>query len=106
MRIRHLLWLGLVGALVGVLIPAAEWPSSTGNPQRDGWSRGEKGLSKETLAAKKFELLFQYKFENRARGLNAMTQPIVLGNLIGYLGFKELIFIGGSGDAVYALDAD
>jgi outer membrane protein assembly factor BamB len=91
---------------MGALLWAADWPSSSGNPQRDGWSRGEKALSKESVSAHKVELLYQYKFDNRTRGLDALTQPIVLSNIIGYKGFKELLFIGASSDAVYALDAD
>ena len=102
---RKLAWVFYLGALVGALL-WADWPSSSGNPQRDGWSRGEKGLSKENLAARKFELLYKYKFDNQARGLNSLTEPIILSNIIGYKGFKELVFIGGSSDVVYSIDAD
>jgi outer membrane protein assembly factor BamB len=93
-------------AAAGALLWAADWPSSSGNPQRDGWSRGEKALSKESAAAKKIDLLYKYKFDNQAKGLNALTQPVILSNLIGYKGFKELLFVGGSSDVVYSIDAD
>lgn len=102
---RKLAWIGFA-ASAGALLWAADWTSSSGNPQRDGWSRGEKELSKESLAAKKFELLYKYRFDNQARGLNSLTQPIILSNLIGYKGFKELLFIGGSADIIYSIDAD
>ncbi|MEO6802360.1 MAG: hypothetical protein ABI197_03835 [Granulicella sp.] len=35
-----------------------------------------------------------------------MTSPIDLSTLIGYQGFRELLFIGGSSDVVYSLDSD
>jgi outer membrane protein assembly factor BamB len=102
---RKLAWM-VFPAAAGALIWAADWPSSSGNPQRDAWSRGEKALSKESVAAKKIELLYKYKFDNQTKGLNALTQPIILSNLIGYKGFKELLFIGGSSEVVYSIDAD
>lgn len=88
------------------LLLGADWPSTAGNPQRDGWSRAEKGLSKESVTQKKIQLLYKYKFDNQAHGLEAMSAPIDLSTLIGYKGFKELVFIGGSSNAVYALDSD
>ena len=103
---RKLIWITCVGATVGALLWAADWPSSSGNPQRDGWSRGEKALSRESAAARKIELLYKYKFDNQAKGMQALTQPIILSNIIGYMGFKELLFIGGSADTVYSIDSD
>jgi len=96
----------LFSAVIGAMVWAADWPSSSGNPQRDAWSRGEKEMSRESATARKITLLYKYKFDNQPKGINALTQPIILSNLIGYKGFKELLFIGGSSDIVYAIDAD
>lgn len=95
--------LGLVAGSVALW--AADWPSSGGNPQRDGWSQGEKKLSKES-AASKIVLAYTYKFENKANGAAALTAPIVHSNIIGYLGFKQLTFVGASSDVLYAIDSD
>src|SRR5690242_13333566 len=103
---RKALWLLSVALVVCAVVYAADWPSTAGNPQRDGWSRGETKLSKESLANKQVQLLYKYKFDNQARGLDALTAPADLSNIIGYKGFKELLFIGGSSDVVYAIDSD
>jgi hypothetical protein len=84
---------------------AADWPSTGGNPQRDGWAQAETALTKGAYADKKVQLLYKYKVPNQSRGLNALTAPIDLSTLIGYLGFKEPLFIGGSSDTVSAVDA-
>jgi hypothetical protein len=103
---KRWMWLVCVAVSTCVCAWAADWPSTGGNPQRDGWSRGEKELSKENLAAKKIKLLYKYKFDNKATGLQALTAPIDLSNLIGWKGFKELLFIGGSSDKMFSIDSD
>ncbi len=103
---KRAMWLLCVAVSTGVCAWAADWPSTGGNPQRDGWSRGEKELSKENLAAGKIKLLYKMKFDNKATGLQALTAPIDLSNLIGWKGFKELLFIGGSSDTVFSIDSD
>ncbi len=60
-------------------------------------------LSRNTVGA--VELLYSRKLDNRNRGTNALTPPLVLGNLISYRGFKEMLFLGGSSDIVYSIDA-
>ena len=100
------MWLLCVVVSTGVCAWATDWPSTSGNPQRDGWSRGEKELSKENLVAGKIKLLYKLKFDNKANGLQALTAPIDLSNLIGWKGFKELLFIGGSSDTVFSIDSD
>jgi hypothetical protein len=103
---KKFLWALCVSVGICACVWAADWPSTGGNPQRDGWAQGETGLSKENIADKKIELLYKYKFDNEAKGLSAMGAPIDLTSIIGYQGFKQLLFIGGSSDAVYALDSD
>jgi len=90
--------LGAVGVLWG-----ADWSSQSGNPQRDGWARGEDALVKSKIPGLK--LLYRTKLDNQSRGLDSLTSPVILSNLITYLGFKELLFVGGSSDNVYAIDA-
>ena len=83
---------------------ATDWPSTAGNPQRDGWSRGETRLSKESAA--KIQLLYSFHFNHGAGGAGELTAPTVLTNIITYKGFKQLVFLGGTSNAIYALDAD
>jgi hypothetical protein len=85
---------------------AADWPSQGGNPQRDGWAQGETKLSKASAQGGKIVWLYNYKFDNKITGTTDLTSPIILTNIIGYMGFKQLVFIGGSSDVVYSIDAD
>src|SRR5215472_5803211 len=91
-------------AVATLVIRAADWPSQSGNPQREAWAKTEKAFTKEN--AKGIELLYKYKADNQARGLSSLTSPIVNGLLITYLGFKEMLVFGGSSDNVYSIDAD
>jgi competence ComEA-like helix-hairpin-helix protein len=88
---------------VAALTAANNWPSVNGGPQREGWARPEAMLSRNTVGA--VELLYSRQLDNRNRGPNALTPPLVLGNLISYRGFKEMLFVGGSSDVVYSIDA-
>ena len=83
---------------------AANWPSTGGNAQRDGWSRGEKKLSKETAANIKF--IYAFKVNNGASRESELGSPVVLSNIITWKGFKQLVFVGGSSDTVFGIDAD
>ena len=103
---KKLVWALCAVACICACVWAADWPSTGGNPQRDGWAQGETVISKESIADKNFELLYKYKFENEAKGLQAMSQPIVLTTIIGYKGFKQLVFDGGSSDMVGSFDAN
>ena len=83
---------------------ATDWPSTGGNSQRDGWSRGETKLSRDSAA--KIQFLYSLHLDNGSRGANELTAPTVLTTLITYKGFKQLVFLGGTSNAIYALDAD
>jgi outer membrane protein assembly factor BamB len=88
---------------VSALTAANNWPGISGGPQRDGWARPEAMLSKGTVSS--IKLLYARKLDNQNRGMSALTPPLILGNLISYRGFKEMLFLGGSSDNVYAIDA-
>jgi hypothetical protein len=88
---------------VAALTAANNWPGVNGGPQREGWARSEAMLSRDTVGAVK--LLYSRKLDNLNRGTQALTPPLVLGNLISYRGFKEMLFLGGSSDTVYSIDA-
>lgn len=104
---KKLLWAFCFAVGIGACVWAADWPSTAGNPQRDGWAQGETVLSKANIADKKIQLLYKFQFNgNEARGLQDMSQPIVLSNIIGYRGFKQLVFVGGSSNTTYSFDAD
>jgi hypothetical protein len=83
---------------------ASDWPSTGGNAQRDGWSRGEKKISKETAA--KIQFLYAFKAHDGTGGDGELGSPVVLSNIITWKGFKQLVFLGGSSNSVLGVDAD
>lgn len=83
---------------------AADWPTIGGNAQRDGWSRGEKKLSKETAAGIRF--LYGFKAADAKGKQTGMSTPVVLSNIITYKGFKQLVSVGRSNNSVVSIDAD
>ena len=101
---RKLLLIALTALLACWVVWGSDWPSQSGNPQRDGWAKYETAFTKENVGG--LQLLYTYQADNQARGLNALTAPLVNGLLITYRGFKEMLVFGGSSDSVYSLDAD
>jgi outer membrane protein assembly factor BamB len=94
----------LVLLLFGATLFAADWPSIGGNAQRDGWSRGEKKLSKQTAAGIRF--LYGFKAAGAKGKQSQLTTPVVLSNIITYKGFKQLVSVGRSDNSVVSIDAD
>jgi outer membrane protein assembly factor BamB len=84
----------------------SNWPTAGGDAQRTSWMRNEVRLSAASMAQPGFQLLWSSKLENQPSQLNALTQPLLLQNLISHKGFKALAFVGGSADVVYAIDYD
>ncbi len=82
-------------------ILSADWASSSGNPQRDGWQRAEDKLSRASAANGGLKWLYSYKVDAKAQ---RMGTPVLLGNIISYKGFKALLFVGGGNSDVYSVD--
>lgn len=83
-----------------------EWTTSGSDAQRTAWVRADARLTREAVQKGELKFLWKATFENHARQLNSLTQPILLDRLIGFRGFKALAFIGGSADRVFAIDTD
>jgi outer membrane protein assembly factor BamB len=96
------LWMNSVLAQRG----GQEWLTSNADAQRSSWIRTDAKISKESLEKGGFKFLWKVKLDNEPRQLNSLTQPVLLDRLIGYKGFKSLAFVGGSSNAVYAIDYD
>jgi outer membrane protein assembly factor BamB len=93
-----------VGGFAAAQNRIANWPTLGGDPQRTGWVKTESRITKDTV--QNLQLLWKIKLENQPRGQRPLTPPLILGNLISYRGFRELAFVGGSSEIVYAVDAD
>jgi outer membrane protein assembly factor BamB len=84
----------------------SNWPTVGADAQRTSWMRNEIKLSAASMAQPGFQLLWSSKLDNQPSQLNALTQPLLLQNIISHKGFKALAFVGGSSDVVYAIDYD
>ena len=113
MRIQNLLKaviisLGLTGlclqpaeAQVG---RAADWLTHGGDPQRSGWQKNETKINKESV--KGFQLLWKLKLENEQKAMYSIFEPLIMGQIITNRGFKEMAYVAGSSDNIFAVDAD
>lgn len=83
----------------------ADWLTHSGDPQRSAWQKEETALTKESV--KGIQLLWKMKFDdNRQKALHSLTEPLIVGRAITDRGFKEIAFVAGSSDTLYAVDAD
>src|SRR5690348_14565506 len=82
----------------------ADWLTHSGDPQRTGWQKSESSITKENV--KDFKLLWKLHLENQQKALHSILEPLIIGNLITNHGFKEIAFVAGSEDNLWAVDAD
>jgi outer membrane protein assembly factor BamB len=83
-----------------------EWVTSNVDAQRSSWLRTDAKISIDSMRKPGFQHLWKLKLDNEAKQLNSLTQPILVGNIIGYRGFKSMALVGGSSDTLYAVDDD
>jgi outer membrane protein assembly factor BamB len=85
------------------------WNTTNADAQRTGWIRTETRISATSVqqtGPNGFQLLWKVRPEMPgAQQAGALTQPVILQNLISHKGFKALLFVG-KGDAVWAYDFD
>ena len=94
--------------LASVLVHAQgrEWTTSGFDAQRTRWVRSDIRLTKAAIEEGEFRFLWKATFDNEARQLHSLTQPVLQDLLIGYRGFKTLAFVGGSADRIFSIDTD
>jgi len=93
-------------ASVLVRAQARDWTTSGFDAQRTRWVRTDARLTKAAVEENGLRFLWKATFDNEARQLHSLTQPILQDLLIGYRGFKSLAFIGGSADRLFSIDTD
>src|SRR6516165_6233013 len=105
-RARLKLWMFFVPFLV--LIPsvlgAGDWPTFGHDPQRSGWAFEEDVLSPRN--AKDLELKWVIQVDNEPLALDALTAPVVAAGVATLQGKKTIVYVAGSSDHFFALDAD
>jgi hypothetical protein len=91
--------LALVAAAALGCAVAADWLTDGGNPSRNNWQDREKILTPENV--KGLKLLWKRELAERA-----VSSAAILGPIITHRGIKELVFVEGASNAMYAIDAD
>ncbi|PYR90427.1 MAG: hypothetical protein DMF84_21195 [Acidobacteria bacterium] len=81
------------------------WTTTASDAQRTASVKSDPKLNRESVATD-FKFLWKRALDNQPKQLDALTQPLLLPNIISYKGFKALAFMGGSSDVVYAIDYD
>ncbi len=93
-----------VASLFAASASAGDWTTFGGDPQRTGWAKSENTLAPGN--AGKLKLEWSLKLDNEALELNSLTAPIVQERVITPSGFKDIVYVAGSQDKVFAIDAD
>ncbi len=82
----------------------SDWWSYAGDAQRSGWEKTDQKFTKADVP--NFRLLWKMKIANNATGPRTLMPPVIVGNLIGSRGFKELAFVASSSGHLASIDAD
>jgi outer membrane protein assembly factor BamB len=103
MKIRAAMWAAAAWAAIGTAW-AGQWPTFGYDPQRTGWAKTEDTLSPANVSKMKIE--WSLKLDNQALEYNALTAPVVAERVITPEGFKDIVYVAGSSDHLFAIDAD
>src|SRR5258705_11256395 len=101
---RISVWAVLLVSLFVLPIWAADWITHSGDFQRTGWQKDETKISKDTV--KNLQLLWKVKLETKQRSVYSLYGPMLLERAITDRGFKELAFVAGANNDLFAADAD
>lgn len=102
---KRLLWVWTLIVVVGfgATTIAADWPTFAHDPQRTGWASGEDAIT--TKNASGLQLLWKTHLKNEPKSLTALTAPVVADGVSTPGGNGAVVYVAGSSDGIYALDA-
>lgn len=89
-----------------VALQSSEWLTWGYDQERSGWNRAETTLSKENVSRLAVKWSAQLSVPPREIALSTLTAPLVLDGVATSQGRRTLVFIVGSDDTVFAIDAD
>jgi outer membrane protein assembly factor BamB len=95
-------WLLVFTSLVFLPCLRADWLTFGHDPQRSGWAREEKTIS--AVNAGQLQLGWAVQLENASLALNALTAPVVAQDVDTPKGKKNLLFVAGSSNHLFAVD--
>ena len=82
---------------------AADWPTFGHDPQRTGYAFEEEAFSVQNVSG--LELKWKTQVKNEPKSLTALTTPVVAEGVATLKGVKTLVYVAGSDNHLYALDA-
>lgn len=92
----------LVILLPGAL-SAADWPTFGHDSHRSGWAAEEKTLDPQNVSG--LELIWKTHLDNQPKSMTALTAPLIVDGVKTPEGAKTLVYVAGSSDHLFALDA-
>lgn len=111
--LRNTLTAGVLGvAAVGLAwtqlggMANQEWSTSGGDAQRSAWIRKDPLISKAAMATGKFGFLWKLQLNNQARQRTYFSNPALVGNAMGFKGFRSLTVLTAPSNTVFAVDND
>lgn len=81
----------------------ADWLTFGHDPQRSGWASDETKLTPANV--KDLEIRWSVPLENVPLALNALTSPVVARDVVTPAGIKTLVYVAGSSNTLFAVDA-
>jgi len=81
-----------------------DWTTDGGDNQRTGWNKAETILTKDNV--RNMKLLWKIKTDNQVRALHALMPALVLGRLNTPGGPKQIAYVVGISDNLYAIDVE
>jgi outer membrane protein assembly factor BamB len=86
--------------------PASDWLTWGYDQERSGWNRAETTLSKENVSGLVLQWSAQLPIPPREIALSTVTAPLVVEGVTTSQGIRTLLFVVGSEDTVFAMEAD
>jgi outer membrane protein assembly factor BamB len=86
--------------------PASDWLTWGYDQERSGWNKAETTLSKENVSGLVLQWSAQLPIPPREIALSTLTAPLVVEGVTTSQGRRTLVFVVGSDDTVFAIDAD
>jgi outer membrane protein assembly factor BamB len=86
--------------------PASDWLTWGYDQERSGWNRAETTLSKENVSRLVLQWSAQLPIPPREIALSTVTAPLVVEGVTTSQGIRTLLFVVGSEDTVFAMEAD
>ena len=81
-----------------------DWTTDGGDNQRTGWNKNEKTLTRDNV--KNLKLLWKLHTDNPVRALHSLMPVLVLGQLKTTAGTKQVGYVSGISDNLYAFEVE